>query len=191
MDEVGPLETDDLRVGLDRRTAHYEDALTLARSILTGVSRDLEVGDARAWTFLLRTPEMVELGLRRLLARNLAPRWKVEKKGLQLSASSLTLNPDLVFEGGAAVGDVKYKLAASEWRRSDLYQVVAFATGFRAASCLMLDFSRELRAELPSLQVGEVHVSHVSWPALEEVAAAEAADETGRKVSRWLDERLA
>jgi 5-methylcytosine-specific restriction enzyme subunit McrC len=143
MDEVGPLEHDDLRVRLDRRTAHYADALALAKSLLAGVSRELEVGEDRAWTFLLRTPEMVELGLRRVLARELAPAWKVEKRGLRLSSSTLTLNPDLVFEDGAAVGDVKYKLATREWRRGDLYQAVAFATGFRAASSLVVDFARE------------------------------------------------
>jgi hypothetical protein len=133
---------------------------------------------------------MVELGLRRVLARQLTPVWKVEKKGLQLAPSSLTLNPDLVFADGAAVGDIKYKLAATDWRRADLYQVVAFATGFRAASSVMVDFSRELSEELPSLQVGAVHVSHATWPALDDLSAEEAASETGHRIAAWLDSRL-
>jgi hypothetical protein len=38
--------------------------------------------------------------------------------------------PDLVFDGGLAVGDVKYKDIDPERNRSDLYQVVAFAAGY-------------------------------------------------------------
>jgi 5-methylcytosine-specific restriction endonuclease McrBC regulatory subunit McrC len=79
---------------------------------------------------------MVELGLRRTLDRRLSPQWPVKKVGLTLSPSHLTLNPDLVFDDGRQVGDVRYKLSKGEWRRTDLYQVVAFATGFRSNAAL-------------------------------------------------------
>jgi hypothetical protein len=33
---------------------------------------------------------------------------------------SKTLNPDLVFDGGRATGDVKYKLTGNDWNTEDL-----------------------------------------------------------------------
>jgi hypothetical protein len=48
------------------------------------------------WTFLIRTPEPVENALRLFLDKAL-PSSAIQKKGLQLTGTSLTLNPDLVF----------------------------------------------------------------------------------------------
>lgn len=106
-------------------------AIALGRNLLRWTGRSLAEGGAAAWTFLIRTPEMVEAGVRSVLAERLGP-GTVRKEGRQLVGSTLTFNPDLVFGGPAvAVGDVKYKLAGGDWDRSDLYQVVAFATAFR------------------------------------------------------------
>jgi hypothetical protein len=38
---------------------------------------------------------------------------RVGKSGITLTPTDLTLNPDLVFDGGEVVGDVKYKLETS------------------------------------------------------------------------------
>ncbi len=36
-----------------------------------------------------------------------------------------------------AIGDVKYKLLGAEWERSDLYEVVAFAAGYRVPQAVV------------------------------------------------------
>ena len=53
---------------------------------------------------------MVEEGVRNVMKEKLSGRWGVEKRGVQIVGSAMTLNPDLVFNGGLAIGDVKYKL---------------------------------------------------------------------------------
>ena len=82
----------------------------LARHILRHVGRHLAAGSDAAWSFLLRTPEMVEARDLGVLADRLGPA-RVWKGHLQLPGSTLTFNPDLVFDAAQAVGDVKYKLS--------------------------------------------------------------------------------
>ena len=65
LEEAGVLRRQDLRVTLDRRTAHYGDVLMLARLILSGTSRTLELGKSSAWVFLIPTPLAVERGIQR------------------------------------------------------------------------------------------------------------------------------
>src|SRR5205814_9710564 len=122
----------------DRRSGHYADALTLAKHVLHGQGRLFEHGVAPAWTFLIPTPRMVEDGLRNILAERLAPVWDVRKRGHQLQGSTLTFNPDFLFQDGLAVADVKYKLLGSHWTRPDLYEVLAFATAFKSTSCAVI-----------------------------------------------------
>src|SRR5206468_2200533 len=105
----GELRTSDLRVAVDRRTAHYRDALALARHILRGERRTLEHGTQDAWTFLIRTPDLVESGLRQVLSEKLARR-HVKAGTISLPGTTMTANPDLLFDAGLAVADVKYKL---------------------------------------------------------------------------------
>jgi hypothetical protein len=50
MEDVGPLRPNELRVALDRRSAHYRDALAL--NVLTNVRRTLEHGNEIVWTWL-------------------------------------------------------------------------------------------------------------------------------------------
>ncbi|MGI8534070.1 MAG: 5-methylcytosine restriction system specificity protein McrC, partial [Candidatus Limnocylindrales bacterium] len=72
--DVGELRPDDLLATTDRRTGHYADAVALARSLLRSTGRSLSAGGAAAWTFLIRTPEMVEAGIRAVLAERLGAR---------------------------------------------------------------------------------------------------------------------
>jgi 5-methylcytosine-specific restriction enzyme subunit McrC len=97
LDGVGRLRPQDLRAVVDRRTDYYRDAVALAKSILASAGRSLEEGPEAAWSFLIRTPEMVEAGLRQVLTEGLSQRWRVAKGHLQLPGSTKTLNPDLVF----------------------------------------------------------------------------------------------
>ena len=162
MDEVGELRPGDRSASVDRRTRHYADALSLAKHVLEGQGRLFEHGSAPTWTFLIPTPRMVEDGLRNMLVKRLAPEWDVRKRGLQLEGSTLTFNPDLVFGHGLAVGDVKYKLLGADWNRSDLYQVVTFATAYRSRHAVVLGFQRSDRQPSQAIQVGDVRVAELA-----------------------------
>jgi hypothetical protein len=171
---VGPLRTSDLRAQTDRSTTHCTDSLLLAHHVLTSMGRPFEGGGLTARTSLIRTPEMVEEGVRRAL-QDYIPSADITKHGMQLQPSSLKLMPDLLFGNRDALADVKYKLATGEWKRPDLYQIVTFATGFRIAHAAVIEFGDSTTTLLPALHVGDVHVQHLAWAADADRPPSEAA----------------
>ncbi len=98
----------------------------------------------------------------------------------------MTLNPDIVVEGGIAIADVKYKLAKADWNRGDLYQVVTFATGYRTQFGAVVDFREAATPQLPSVQVGETSVVQLSWPADPSLHPDVAASGLAKSFSMWL-----
>lgn len=189
MDGVGELTPADRGAGVDRRTAYYADALCLARQIITACGRTLEAGDRRSWTFLIRTAGPVEDGLRRVIARSLWGAVQVKKGQLRLAGSTLTVNPDLVFDTGQElrVGDIKYKLMGSEWNRADLYEIVAFAAAYRVERCALVSFETGSSSSLASLSVGEVVVSDLRWDARATVSPLQAEQRLGAQLRGWLE----
>jgi 5-methylcytosine-specific restriction enzyme subunit McrC len=185
-EDVRDMRQDDLRWRPERRAGYYGTAATLARHIIQGFGRTLAYGKEPVTTFLIRTPEMIEAGLRSLLQTAL-PEHEIEKRGLRLVGSTMTLNPDLVFDGGKAVGDVKYKLLDSDWPRNDLYQLVAFATGYRSRRGLLVHFAPHRDAQLPSVRVGDVSLYAASWNAQPEIGAREALDNLIAAVGEFLN----
>jgi 5-methylcytosine-specific restriction enzyme subunit McrC len=186
MDGIGTPEPGDGLGALERRTVHYREPVALALHILAGTGRALEHGKLAAHSFLFRTPELVEEGVRNLLLVGLEGTHQVVKRGLQLGQSGVSLTPDLVFDGGVATGDVKYKLYKSDWFMSDLYQAVAFATAFRARSACVVGFQTASSARPPSVPVGEVVVTPISWKATNGIPAQESAATLVHDVSKWL-----
>ena len=143
MDDVTSIRPGDERARTDRRTAYYGNALGLARHILAGQGRTIGAGGHYARTFLIRTPEMVEEGIRRILQRRLGHRWRYREEGAATRrARDLTFNPDLVVDDGFAIADVKYKWTDKDWVRSDLYQTVAFAVEYRTNVAALVGFRR-------------------------------------------------
>lgn len=187
MSEVGALRPHDVHVAVDRTSARYADAVALALQVLKGAGRALSTGTVKVWTFLVRTPELVEAGIRSVLQRAIGEQ-AVIKRGLRLAPSTMTLNPDLVFGDGRGVADVKYKTATEDWRRADLYQVVTFATGYRTTRAAMIDFLVEGASPLADLQIGEVSVRHLSWPAAPTLSPEQAASVLADAVKTWLPE---
>ena len=186
MDEVRSLRADDMRVQTDRRSAHYADGLVLARHILESTGRALTQGVEPVWTFLIHTPPVVEAGLRNVLADGTFGHVMCGK--LPLVGSTLTVNPDLVWERGThvlAVGDVKYKRTTAEWRRADLYQVVAFGTAYRVGHAAVCDFALDSGAGPPAVTIGDLTVRHFSWDASNEVAAEASAAGLLSQVEVW------
>jgi len=187
MDGVGPLREDDRQARPDRRTIYYRDAALLAKHLIDGIGRTLTDGDEPAWTFLIRTPEAVELGLRRALSDVLPQELAPSKRALTLDGTDMELKPDLLF-GRQAVADVKYKLSSPRWRRRDLYQLVAFATGFDVRHAAMIDFQADAKPRLKTIRLGRVHVAHLTWPALVESDPAIALRQLGEQVTNWAGE---
>ena len=184
-DEVGELRADDLAAGLERRNAWYADALSLARSVLIGQGRALSAGPQAAWTFLFRTPYLIEQGVRQVLVGALSD-WGLAKETRRMMPSSLSLTPDLVVNDGLAVVDIKYKLAGAGWNRADLYQAVAFAAGFRTQEAAVIGFAKVTSPPLPAVRVGEFGVTSFTWRALAAVAPSDAAAELIGDVTAWL-----
>ena len=185
LEDVGPLRPTDLRAHTDRCTPHYTDSLLLAHHVLASTGRTFEGGGLSARTFLIRTPQAVEDGIRHVLISQL-PGVEVIKRGMQLQPSTLRLMPDLIFEQGLAVADVKYKVATGEWKRPDLYEVVTFATGFRIGQAAVIEFATLESPSVPTLQVGDVQVSHLTWPAESDCPPSEASGRFVGGVRQWL-----
>lgn len=183
MDGIGPMRHGDVHARVERRTGYYRDAALLAKHLVQGVGRALEVGGQQIWTFLIRTPEAVEEGMRRALIEGL-PRLEPHKQTISLRDTNMTLNPDVVF-ADRAIADVKYKLAARRWRRGDLYQLVAFATGFEAREAAMIEFVDERAATPPGIEIGRVRIAHLGWPATESVTPQAACQALVDQVDRW------
>jgi len=186
LDDVGPLQHVDLRARIDRLTAKYSRVVPLAHLVLAGCGLSQTSGPHLCTAFLLRTPEIVEDALRSIL-RDALPEITVAKRRLALGETGLSMNPDLVFGDGAAVGDVKYRLLAADWSRSDLNQVVAFATAFGAPKCGVFAFRRQEAAQMPrAVPVGSVHASSFGWIASASIEPAESAARLIRETRSWL-----
>lgn len=160
-DDVSNLQHGDLAADTDRRTANYQDSIALARLILANQDLDLGGHGTRGQTVLIRTPDLVESGVRQLLTRELGPSMRVTKRGITLRPTSLTLTPDLVFNDGNAIGDIKYQLSTTGWTRSHLYQATTFATGFRATKALVVAFGPH--SAPPTVIIGDVTLYSAVW----------------------------
>jgi 5-methylcytosine-specific restriction enzyme subunit McrC len=162
MGDASELQAGDTEKILDRQTRHYEDAWVLASHVMSSTGRVLAHGPDKAWAFLLRTPEMVEDGIRALLAKGLGLS-RVQKRGIQLAGSSMTFNPDLLFDYGTAVGDVKYKLSKGDWDRPDVNQAITFAEAFGASSAAILRFRYPGTPKLADAIIGKKLLSELTW----------------------------
>ncbi|WP_421118600.1 McrC family protein [Aquihabitans daechungensis] len=184
LDGISAMRPADLYAQVDRRTSHYGDAIALARSIIASTARSLEAGPAAAWSFLIRTPDLVEAGLRNVIADALSGMCAVTKKGVAAGGSTVTFNPDLVFNGGEATGDIKYKVAGRDWNRSDLYQAIAFATAYDTKHATVVTFATDDQT-LGSLQVGTMAITHLVWPTGPAWSPRQAQDIFGASIKEW------
>jgi 5-methylcytosine-specific restriction enzyme subunit McrC len=92
----------------DRLSQNYVHSVSLARLILDGCGISLSDGKTHGTSFLVRTPELIEDGLRSIIETGL-PNIPVKKRRQILGDSGLSINPDIVFGDGLAIADVKYK----------------------------------------------------------------------------------
>jgi 5-methylcytosine-specific restriction enzyme subunit McrC len=187
MGAVGELHPSDRNSNVSRLTRSYSRCLPLAKLVLAGQGLRAHFGNVTGSVFLMRTPELVEDGLRNLLRRML-PHSNVRKQRLLLSGGGgISMNPDLLFGAPDAVGDVKYRLFGGDWERGSLYQGVTFATAFRVNHCGVFSFVRSAQAAAPRrLQVGSVAVEAFNWIADAEVAPAASQQALIARVAEWV-----
>lgn len=181
--EVGRFQPSDLRTPIDRRTHYYRSVNLLAQQLLCSNGRHLSHGNAVSHTFLIRTPEMIEEGLRKVLKERCTER-TIYKKGIK--ASSITFNPDIVIDDGSAIADVKYKLATNAWSRPDFNEVVTFAVAYRATHAAIVNFRSSDTSALPDERVGNKTVVELSWPIDGSISPDTAASEIAGAFSRWM-----
>jgi len=185
LSDVGQLRRSDLRARPDALSRRYRDAHPLALAILACTGLNLEEGSESTWTFLFRTPEAVEEGLRNSLRTHLGPAWTVRKTAKTLLGDrNRSLNPDLVFGDSDAVGDVKYRLTADgEIRRGELNQVTTFATGYHTKKAIVIAFGPCEMGE--KVHVGPIEVSGFNWN-FDMATPAQAAATLAENVGSWL-----
>ena len=187
LEAASPVQPGDLSIELDRRTAHCTSAFALATHVLQSVGRTAAQGEAVGWSFLIPTPAMVEQGIRKLLRSALKGKWRVGKTAGR-TGTTVTFNPDLLFGGGLATADVKYKIPASDWgrNRSDLNQAITFATAFRSTRAAIVYFVPPDRQPPPSTPVGDVDLAVLTWPSDPARKPDEAAEALVTQTMDWL-----
>jgi hypothetical protein len=168
--EAGPLRTGDLDAELPRLAVHQLRAVNLARHVLSGIGRSLQVGDTKVTCFLQPTPDLIEDGVRALLDAKLGEGISVKKK--RRAAARLDFNPDLVIEVDNepsdepnATGDVKYRIRKEDWPRDVLLQAMGFAQVFTSSKGFFIDFSDAGEVcETKSEKIRDVTYHHITWP---------------------------
>lgn len=186
MEGVGSLQHSDRYARTSRITSSYGRVLPIARLLLQGGGVTSRIGTMSGRAFLLRTPELVEDGVRNILSRRLAS-IEVRKRRLQLGTSGVTINPDLVFADGLAVGDVKYRHLREDWDRPSLYQAVAFAAGFRSLRCGIFGFIGDDKQRTPrEVPIGDVTARAFAWNASAEASPNSSEDSLVAEVAAWL-----
>ena len=101
----------------------------------------------------------------------------------------MTLNPDLVFDQGCEVGDVKYKILSRDWLRSDLYQLTTFTEGYRSNRGILIGFSESNKKIPERIQIGDIQLSAAAWPSTSGLEPDQAASSLCNQVYNWLKER--
>jgi len=190
LEGIGPLRTSDRYSQLDRRTARYRDAFDLSLRVLTYVGTNVLSGNQHGRTFLVPTPDLMEKAIRNLLKLSLS-NIHVDKKGKNMVGDRhFSINPDLVFNHGRVVGDVKYKVASNDWARSDVSQAALFATGYSAHAALICSFATQTDVIDMSMLLGKLPLARILWNATDDVEPSDAGANFIARVAAFLESHV-
>ena len=186
MGGIGKVRPSDLRVRVDRLTRSYSKVIPLSALILNGMGISTAHGGIKGTAFLIRTPELIEDGLRSCLRESINS-INITKKGLMLGNTGLSVNPDLIFGSNTAIGDVKYKFINQDWSRADLNQIVTFATAFHSKKAALLGFVSEEDSPIPrTVPVGPVTAKAFGWIASPSVTPENSAAQLSSSIESWV-----
>lgn len=181
--DIGMLRPTDLSARPDALTRVYADAHPLAQLILAGTSLSMRHNSMSAWTFLFRTPDAIEEGVRSILSDRLGVRIVRSRKSLG-GDRNRTINPDLVFGNLPVVGDVKYKVTMDgSIGRSDLYQAATFATGYGVGQAVVVGFGSQAVGE--RVRVGGADIRGFNWD-VGQLDPEVSADLLANELAEWL-----
>jgi hypothetical protein len=136
------------------------------------------LGKSSGQSFLLRTPSIIEDGIREILSQHLSALVNVSKRPKTLIPETLSANPDLVLDpssetiklptvlldDGFIVGDVKYKKSDGKWFRPDLSQLVFFASSYESKAGFLVNFASEVPPSINNdAEIGNVPYRMISW----------------------------
>jgi hypothetical protein len=159
--------------------------------VLENVRRSLDFGLEAAWTFLIRTPDLVEAGVRAELTDRLDNSWHIRKETIPLGRTGMTVAPDVVIGDVDAVADVKYKRTITRWRRADLYEATAFAVAAGTHRGALINFRAEGDPVPPAtVTLGDTEVRSFVWDARDNVAPSVAAARLADDFANWLSPLL-
>ena len=177
MPQVGKVSSSDFKVQLGRHSNHYTSALDLSLRIIAGSAVDIRSGNLSGQTFLIPTPGLIEAAIRKILESKLAP-IQVKKSGKIVSQNVFfSINPDLVFDNGRVTGDVKYKIASTNWVRNDVAQAAMFASGFNARAAVIVSFSNHPGNSDLKMNLGELPLHRITWNSAQDKDPVEAEEE--------------
>ena len=92
--DVGEFLPTDLHAPIDTNTRYYRHAVALARVLLKSQGIGLHQGPLPGNTFIFKTADPIEQGIREILNTGLKPEWTVAKKAIEMhSETSRSLNP--------------------------------------------------------------------------------------------------
>lgn len=140
---------------------HYRSSLSLAMSLVLGSGRSLSEGNQVAKSFLMRTPMLIENGIREIISNGVKP-LRISRGGRQLLPTTLRVNPDIEATTIPYTADVKYKLQSQSWVRPDLSQAVFFATAYGSPLAAVISFD-QTGVKLDEVPVGPVRVTSLVW----------------------------
>lgn len=130
-------------------------AWELSLQVLKSESRSLNTGDKTMKSFLIYTPDLIEVGLRNLIESELREFGFVVKERRVITGTQLSMTPDIVFypnknywHNGRDIitGDIKYRVSTDTWHRPNLNQSIAFANVFDAAGGFVINFGESKTA---------------------------------------------
>lgn len=165
--------------------SRYLEAVGLATSIIEGTGRALEFGGKAARSFLLRTPPIIERGIRNILSARLPVR--IRPGGRVLKPTQLRVSPDLEVGPPPFTADVKYKINRGNWNRTDLAQAVFFAAAYDSPLAAVLTFA-DADYRLPEVPVGRIKVTSLSWLIDGNSTPEESEDALVRAMQDWSSE---
>lgn len=174
----------DLQIPNRNFPARYRRSIDLAKSVIRHAGISLSAGNRSAQSFLVRTPNLIEDGIRQILNKWLAP-IPVRAGARILQPTTLRVNPDLLVARPPFTADVKYKRFASTWDRRDLAQSVFFAESFRSPIAAVIGFSNR-KTTLPVVPVGRISVTPIAWDISEGTSPENSADQIIEQMYEWV-----
>jgi 5-methylcytosine-specific restriction endonuclease McrBC regulatory subunit McrC len=202
MESVGGFTNKDLSFEFDRSGEIWRTSYELATRIINATGESISTGLLSGQSFLIRTPSLIEDGIREILNQRLNGFVRVSKRSLTLIPETMSANPDLVIEGqdlgarlppillndGFVVGDVKYKTSDGKWYRPDLSQLVFFASAYQSNAGFLVNFktNKDVAAGVDAL-IGGVPYRMITWDTTLS-DPREAESKFVREVRQWIVE---